>query len=107
MCEVVNLKTCTDWGQPGDVKIDRTTKWGNPFPMRNEQYRDHVIKQYRKWLAIQEFNGTLNIDELLDAKRLGCWCAPRACHGDVLLERVNERRRKLARDEPQRHPTTD
>jgi hypothetical protein len=24
--------------------------------------------------------------EELRSKRLGCWCAPKACHGDVLIE---------------------
>ena len=27
----------------------------------------------------------------LRGKTLGCWCAPKPCHGDVLLEIANER----------------
>ena len=28
--EVVNLRTCVDWGKPGDIRVDRTTKWCAP-----------------------------------------------------------------------------
>ena len=31
-----------------------------------------------------------NLDELA-GKRLGCYCAPKPCHGDVLVELVNAR----------------
>lgn len=30
------------------------------------------------------------LDELKD-KILGCWCAPKLCHGHVLVELINER----------------
>lgn len=26
----------------------------------------------------------------LKGKRLGCWCAPRSCHGDILSRLANE-----------------
>jgi hypothetical protein len=82
MIEVVNLRTCKDWGKPGDVLIDRRTKWGNPFLLKNEKDREMVIEKYRVY-----FIGNLLIDatkELKDAKRLGCWCSPLPCHGDVI-----------------------
>lgn len=32
------------------------------------------------------------IDELkkMKGKRLGCWCKPEPCHGDILLKIINE-----------------
>ena len=71
-----------------DVRIDRKTKWGNPFPMRNESDRDMVIEQYRLWLWKEIQDGKIDLAELakLKDKKLGCWCAPRACHGDVLTK---------------------
>lgn len=30
----------------------------------------------------------------LDGKALGCWCAPQACHGDVLVELVERLKRE-------------
>ncbi len=70
-----------------DVLIDRTTKWGNPFVLGTDGTRSEVIAKYRDYLltnkplmaALPELRG----------KTLGCWCAPRPCHGDVLQELAN------------------
>jgi len=84
MVDVINLKTCKDWGRPGDVKIDRTTKWGNPFLMGKDGNRDDVCNKYAIYIRKQIESGNLNIKELQHAKRLGCWCKPLRCHGDEL-----------------------
>jgi hypothetical protein len=80
MVEVINLRTCKDWGKPGDVKIDRTTKWGNPFKL-SKYTREQSLKLYEPY-----FVKTLlqDLDELSGAKRLGCFCKPLACHGDII-----------------------
>jgi len=70
------------------VYIGRPSKWGNPFPLYGEQFRDEVIAQYEQYL--------LNSPELLaqlgelKGQDLVCWCAPKACHGDILLRLANE-----------------
>ena len=70
-----------------DVYIGRPSKWGNPFVIGRDGTRDDVIARYEAWLLEQP--------ELVDAlpelagKTLGCWCAPRACHGDVLARLAN------------------
>lgn len=74
--------------EPYDVLIDRTTKWGNPYKMHGESDRANVIRLYREWIAVQpELLAAAKVE--LEGKVLGCWCAPRACHGDVLLEIAN------------------
>jgi hypothetical protein len=87
--EVVNLRTCRDFGKPGDVRIDRTTKWGNPFPMIDSslEERNRVCGAYKVWFENQTY---LKISDLANAKRLGCWCAPLRCHGDYLAKRIEE-----------------
>lgn len=69
-----------------DVRIDRKTRWGNPFVMRKEADRARVIEDYRTWLWAEIRAGRITLEDLaaLAGKRLGCHCAPRACHGDVL-----------------------
>jgi hypothetical protein len=84
MVEVVNLKYCKDWGKSGDFKIDRTTKWGNPYLIGKDGDRDDVCNKYAIYIRNQLQNGNLNIKELQNAKRLGCWCKPLRCHGDEL-----------------------
>lgn len=98
MVDVINLASCTDWGKPGDVRIDRTTKWGNPFRMKSENDRALVCRKYAYWIQSEIAAGHRNINELADAKRLGCWCAPKQCHGDYLkslIEALPQNRRKI------------
>ena len=80
-----------------DVRIDRPSKWGNPFRIGIDGTRDEVIQKYLEWL--------LNQPELMDqlselqGKRLGCWCSPDLCHGDVLCELVNDGVPNLSEDD--------
>ena len=70
-----------------DVYIGRPSKWGNPFVIGRDGTRDDVIARYEAWLLEQpELVDTL---PELAGKTLGCWCAPRACHGDVLARLAN------------------
>ncbi len=70
--------------EPFDVRIDRSTKWGNPFKVGRDGDRAEVIELYRHW--IQTKPDLLAALPELRGKVLGCWCAPLACHGDVLIE---------------------
>ena len=75
-------------GKPGDIRIDRATKWGNPFAIGKDGDRDDVCNKYTIWLERQLQSGTLNLHELKNAKRLGCWCKPLRCHGDYLKQKI-------------------
>jgi hypothetical protein len=88
--EVVNFKTCNDFGKYGeqDIRIDRRSKWGNPFVMRNESDRDKVCDKYKVYLDEKLERGDLDLDELKDARRLFCHCAPKRCHGHYLRELI-------------------
>ena len=85
MTKVVNKRV-----EPFDVYIGRGSKWGNPFVMRNEADRARVIEAYRKFLWQEIKAGRISKDELLalDGKRLGCFCAPKPCHGDVIVAAI-------------------
>ena len=79
-----------------DVYIGRGSKWGNPFTHISdkktkaefivdtreqviESYRDCVVKQPQLLKDLHELKG----------KTLGCFCKPKSCHGDILVELVN------------------
>jgi hypothetical protein len=75
--------------------IDRSSPWGNPFHLSNpkdEALRQECVAKYKVWLWQQIQSGnTRMLDDLIHKRRalgghltLGCWCAPRLCHGDVL-----------------------
>lgn len=69
-----------------DIRIDRKTRWGNPFVMGHDGDRDAVCEKYRTWLWRQIREGKITLEDLaaLKGKKLGCHCAPRRCHGDTL-----------------------
>lgn len=75
---VVNRKK-----QPFDVYIGRGSRWGNPFEIGRDGSREEVCAKYLQHL--------LHSPELLAAlsslkgKRLGCYCSPRLCHGDIII----------------------
>lgn len=73
---------------PGDVYIGRPGPWGNPFVIGRDGTRDQVIAKYRAWITgPNRVAAALRRNlHLLRGKRLVCWCAPAACHGDVLAE---------------------
>lgn len=74
---------------PYDVYIGRPGKWGNPFTVEDHG-RDACIDLFEQDLIERLIRGDTTEDELLelDGKTLGCWCAPKRCHGDVYVKIV-------------------
>lgn len=70
------------------IYIGRPSKFGNPFVIGVDGTRAQVIAKYRKWLLGQP-NLVAAARRELAGRNLVCWCAPLACHGDVLLEIAN------------------
>lgn len=71
-----------------EVYVARPGKWGNPYQMGVDGSREEVIAKYRAWLLSQPKMVAAAKAEL-KGKVLGCFCAPLACHGDVLAEVAN------------------
>lgn len=71
-----------------DVRIDRKTKWGNPFIIGVDGTREEVIRKYAYWVTEQEH--LMSSLHELKGKKLGCWCKPKCCHGDVLARLAND-----------------
>lgn len=69
---------------PADaVYIGRGSPWGNPFPITAEHPRDEVID-----LFISLILPKLDVSALR-GRDLVCFCKPKRCHGDYLLEKAN------------------
>jgi hypothetical protein len=71
------------------VYIGRPSKFGNPFVLGRDGNRREVIERYEQWLLSQPALVAAAKRELR-GKNLVCWCAPLACHGDVLMRIANE-----------------
>jgi len=71
-----------------DVRIDRRSRWGNPYHIGIHGTRNEVIQKYEEWIRGQPL--LLAALPELKGKILGCHCAPRRCHGSVLLKLLVE-----------------
>ncbi len=73
---------------PYDVYVGRPGPWGNPFVIGRDGDRAKVVELYANYLRD---NPELveRARRALAGKVLGCWCAPLACHGDVLARVAN------------------
>jgi len=95
----VQLSRRKGWKMPANtVKIDRTTRWGNPFRV-GEPDPDHpgesltstadCVRAFRRY-AEQRLTQDKSMYEPLRGKNLACWCGlDQPCHGDLLLQLAN------------------
>ena len=97
----IQLQRAEGWRMPtGAVKVDRATKWGNPFPVGREGPLGRVALDaesatglFEDMLSDPEMRAAAGYpDDLspLRGKTLACWCEPGArCHADVLIREAN------------------
>ena len=78
---VVNLRK-----EDYDEYIGRGSIWGNPFIIGEHGNREHVILRYKHHLRNNRELMSRIME--LDGKRLGCYCKPKACHGDAIVETI-------------------
>jgi len=72
-----------------DIYIGRGSVWGNPYTIPNDGDRDEVIDNYEAY--IMNHPSLIKALPNLIGKVLGCWCAPKRCHGDILKIMVEDR----------------
>lgn len=72
----------------GAVYIGRGSLFGNPFRLAVDGNRDQVIAMFQDHL---DNNPELQaaVKSQLKGRDLVCFCAPLACHGDILLALAN------------------
>ena len=108
----VQLSRAKGWRMPENtVKVDRTTRWGNPWRLHdNDSFgtgdtAQEVVRRFRAATVGFMSNGSLCRPQAapdsyigriirdahnLKGKNLACWCKLDApCHADVLLELAN------------------
>lgn len=87
----------------GAVYIGRGSPYGNPFPIPSngkEHLRDSACNQYdeafwSKWLLDEGFVTSLEVlvEHAIEKGSLvlGCFCAPKRCHGETIKKYVDSR----------------
>ena len=108
----VQLRRTKGWRMPANtVKVDRTTRFGNPFSI--EDYgRERAVALHRAWLRSElgrehlpakvrqdlerRLADVISALPSLRGKNLACWCPlpepgkPDICHAALLLELANQ-----------------
>lgn len=92
MTVVVNLRK-----DKYDKYIGRGSIWGNPFIIGKHGNRKEVIRKYENYIRNDDY--LLGHIGELEGLVLGCYCKPEACHGDVLLKLLEERKSLLSSEE--------
>ena len=81
----------------GATKVDRTTRWGNPFRAESDGGIAEAVAQHARWMRgeIAAPGGETppsseSIRSALAGRDLACWCAlDGPCHADLLLAIAN------------------
>lgn len=102
MPERIQLRRVKGWRMPPNtVKVDRTTKWGNPFVIGKPggAYTAKVLDRRHAYALFKSIAGdneklTADARKELRGKNLACWCPKDdpyedCCHAAVLLEIAN------------------
>lgn len=84
-----------------DVYIGRAGRgedgyFGNPFRMGSGISREDAVQKFQKYFTerIQKDSEFKRRVLALTGKRLGCFCKPKACHGDVIADWLNKKEQK-------------
>lgn len=107
----VQLRRTKGWRMPPNtVKVDRTTRWGNPFKVQRDCTHVDAVKNHALLLSgliclcrtpsVDEQRAYLDMMKReresgfpsLRGKSLACWCRlGQPCHADILLILANHR----------------
>lgn len=101
----IQLSRARGWRMPENtVRVDRATKWGNPFKVGRDGHAQRCVELFAFTLSgVLPVLPSPTVEELrayrdqafaslseLRGKNLACWCRPGAhCHADVLLDIAN------------------
>jgi hypothetical protein len=103
MPERIQLSRRKGWRMPENtVKVDRSTRWGNPFVIGSQVNVGNVsVVCFTRQEAVDAFRGycehligvrfVADVAAELRGQNLACWCPlDQPCHADVLLELANK-----------------
>ena len=94
----VQLRRSKGWTMPPNtVKVDRTTRWGNPFTAAELGSVAAAVAEHARWMRgeVAAPGGepppsAEAVRAALAGRHLACWCpADGPCHADLLLRIAN------------------
>lgn len=104
----VQLSRAKGWRMPPNtVKVDRSTRWGNPFKLHGDGYpmsstvaaalfNRHFEDGHTGWVMRGQLTTLDDVRRELRGKNLACWCSlSEPCHADVLLRLADDERHNV------------
>ena len=97
----VQLSRAKGWRMPpGTIKVDRSTRWGNPYRLHGDGYPmtpqvavglfSRLLAEEGGWVMREQLTTVDDVRRQLRGKHLACWCPlDQPCHADVLLGIAN------------------
>jgi len=93
----IQMSRRTAWRahHPHAVRVDRATRWGNPYSVAEYGSRAAAVETYRRALLAGELPGVAGWPPVtietarreLAGRDLACWCPPgEPCHAEVLID---------------------
>jgi len=80
----------SDEDRPSDcIYIGRGSLYGNPFCIGEDGTRNQVIRKYIEYVENDPDLKDILIKDL-KGKNLVCFCKPKACHGDYIIQISND-----------------
>jgi len=98
--EIVNI---LKYDKDDYIYIGRPSKYGSPFSSKEKNIAEHQVNSRSESLELCRDYFTDNpsiIDDLISElkdkgiNKLGCFCYPKPCHGDILIDLINKRKYK-------------
>ena len=95
MSPILDIQVINSHHESGGEYIGRGSPLGNPWPIKGTDTREIVIARYKVYLRQQIEKGHPTIIAELERLaelamqgplKLSCFCAPEACHGDIVKE---------------------
>jgi hypothetical protein len=85
--KVVNIRK-----EKCDVYIGRPSIFGNPFEIGKDGTREEVINKFYSYFYHRLYHDMEFVNKVkeLQGKKLGCFCAPLPCHGDIIVKFLDQ-----------------
>jgi hypothetical protein len=59
------------------------SRWGNPYCLGRDGTRENLVMHYKVHIFYEP--ELLGLVHILKGRTLACWCAPKLCHGEILI----------------------
>lgn len=96
MSQLKETKIVNLYKEPYDIYIGRAGKgkdgyFGNPIKLKPTQKPGDTLTEYKEYFINKINTDSEFKDKVLELKGkiLGCFCKPKPCHGDIIVEYLN------------------